>query len=213
MRQWPLQVSDIPLDGGEDEYLFGWAMDLSQGSESPYPYLALRALEDRVEGFLKPLRDGSLALEGLPVRPGDPVRVPRSVWSHNDFSIDIETGDLFEENDRSEHEWDHRIKHWSALMICRGEVTVLPEIRGLEPPTQANSNEVMDPSSLRSRPQPKSDGVRTALKRSGIDLATDPRSASAIAADIVHLLPWSVSEGHQLAALVKIVSRLRRRRD
>jgi hypothetical protein len=214
VRQWPLQVSDIPLDGGEDEYLFGWALSLSASSGSPGPYIALRALEDRLEGLLGLLREGTLAVEGLPVRSGDPVRIPRSLWSHKDFRVDLENGDLCEEDLQSENPpIDFTIKRWSGLMICRRDTKVVRDTRAREPSSQGNSVPIAPPSLGGRRPQPKSDGVRTALKRSGIDLATDPRSASAIAADIVDLLPWSVSEGHQLAALVKIVSRLRRQRD
>jgi len=220
MAHWPLRESNLPLDGGEDECLFGWATGLSEDSDSSYPYLALRALEDRVDRLLKLFRDGSLAMEGLAARSGDPVRVPRSVFMHHDFSLDLEHGDLFVRNERSKHQFDSVIKRWSALMIARPGTEAALNMGWGEPSVGGTTLAAPTPyapptppaAQHKRRLRPKSDGLRAALQAAGIDLATDARGPSDIARDIQRFVPWPTSTANQWDALVKNVSRIKRQR-
>ena len=169
---------------------------------SSHLYVAQRALQERLDGLLKPLRDGVLAAEGIPFRDTSSTRILRSIWSHGDFRLNLETGDVFEENPESTNWSDLYLKRWSGLMIVR-------------PNEQAGDRDPCVPVATyaRARRKPKSDGVRAALEATGIDMATDLRGPSAIAYAIADHVPWPVSKEHEVNALIKTISRLKRRLD
>lgn len=211
-RRWPLYTDDLPRDRDEDDFPLEKSMFRCAKPASSHLYVARRAFQERLGGLLKPLRDGSLIAEGLPFRGNDPTRVPRSIWSHGEFWLDLEKGDVFEENPESRETYDGYLKRWSGLMTCRhNERLELGERAAAIPFSNASDSTQVAPKTMRARRQPKSDSVKAALQTAGIDLATDPRGPTELAGEIADRVPWRVAEANELEALAKNVSRLKRR--
>jgi hypothetical protein len=66
------------------------------------------------------LRAGDLEARGLPTNAGEAKQVLKSIWHHQDFYLDAERGDLFEETDVAPDPQHASLRcRWRALLLCR----------------------------------------------------------------------------------------------
>lgn len=80
--------------------------------------LAFGALNDRAEALFDLLRHGSLRGVGVPASANLAPNIQRSLWSHRDFAIDLDTGDLMEQNPNCEDPpYDSYLKRWSGVVL------------------------------------------------------------------------------------------------
>ena len=148
------------------------------------------ALYDRVAALLAPLQDGRLLARAVPARSNCDPQIPRSVWSHREFHVDLDLGDVLKYNARSTSEYDSMVTNWAGVMLAQ------PVDRNTETIHQAKAK----------RRSPRRDAVLAALREAGVDLASDRRSNKVIAADVASRL--SVRTESQMAALTKMIGRL-----
>jgi len=67
--------------------------------------------------LLSMLSEGELVARGLPSSDGHSELVLRTLWAHQSFRFDADTGDLYEDNPASRTRWDSKIKRWSGLVL------------------------------------------------------------------------------------------------
>lgn len=81
---------------------------------------AAETLTSRYGNFLEAMRQGDVEAEGLPVATGHSARILRSIWSHNDFYFNSQSGDIFEVNHACENPpADWLTRRWVAVMLQR----------------------------------------------------------------------------------------------
>jgi hypothetical protein len=202
MREWPVApLYDDPtglgcLDGKRFPIEF-------QPKPPPHAVeFAASALADRFAAFLGLLRRGDVVAMGLPQARRFPREIPRSIWSHERFYVNVTTGDLSEMNPQSRDlPHDMLLTQWTALMLERRVPQTVSAV-------ERKANAVV----ARPRRRPKADAVLAAIEKADIDIAGSALGVKAIVAQIGPLLPFKVSTEAELSALAKMVGRLQKER-
>jgi len=145
--EWP--VNDGILDENDP---YEW-------SEGKLARLMSRGTPDEVRKFrhvlrlrfgklLKLLQSGKLRARGDPVRRGDNQEILPTIWSHRDFLLDAEAGDLVQWNDGSDpiHRSKARLVRWRAIYLAStvNDSGISGEV----------SDRLMSPSAVVTTPRP-----------------------------------------------------------
>ena len=211
-EEWPLHLAGRDLVG---------VVHPDRAKCSPFGYAgrpdpmvavaAVDALLQRWTSLLDLLRRGDLVAEGLPSVARYPPIIPASVWSHDDFSLGVRTGNVFEFNPNSHDRYDRLIKRWSAVMLRRA-----PETARVEVSTGAVGDRSDRPTvdvagrpapNRRPHPRPKTDAVAEALRIRGRHQSRGNLTLKQVASIIVPLMPHPPRTKAELEALTKAVGR------
>jgi hypothetical protein len=134
--------------------------------------IAVEALKHRYRSLLSVLQAGLMSARGIPAREGYSEQIMRSVWSHEAFYLQVETGDLLQDNERSEGRYDRFLKSWIGVVLGKpapvisedGRVpTNLFHVNNTdfdESPLTAMENN----STARRRPEGRTDTVTTSYR-------------------------------------------------
>ncbi|WP_144031460.1 hypothetical protein [Bradyrhizobium cosmicum] len=79
--------------------------------------IAVEALKHRYCVLISILRRGDVEGHGLPFVQGHPNLIPRSVWSHEEFWLRMNTGDVLQDNRDSRSRVDRLSKRWSGVVL------------------------------------------------------------------------------------------------
>lgn len=80
---------------------------------------AADALRARFDALFGMLRGGELTGQGLTVSDGIEREIPKSVWSHEDFSADLALGDIVQFNKDAREKADFYIRRWMGVMLSK----------------------------------------------------------------------------------------------
>jgi hypothetical protein len=81
---------------------------------------ACEAVVHRYCVLMAMLQSGELKAVGLPETAGYPSDVPRAIWSHEDFHLKADTGDLFQFNHDASDWSDRLIRRWVGVTVRKG---------------------------------------------------------------------------------------------
>jgi hypothetical protein len=81
--------------------------------------VAAEALKQRYRALISMLEAETICAEALNDKSGSREGILRSIWSHKGFYLDGRTGDILQENDRSEGRYDAFIKRYVGVVLQR----------------------------------------------------------------------------------------------
>jgi hypothetical protein len=105
--------------------------------------IAAEALNHRYGVLISMVRGGQLVAHGLSQASGRLEEIPRSIWSHDDFSFDAKSGDLFQLNDLSEGWRDRLIRRWIGVVLQRPVLSAASRPFGSKGSIAPRSSEAM----------------------------------------------------------------------
>lgn len=83
--------------------------------------IAAEAVKHRYRLLISMLRTRELLGRGLPAAPGQRDEVLVSVWSHEDFHLDMTKGDIRQDNPESTDRYDRLITRWYGVVVERAD--------------------------------------------------------------------------------------------
>ena len=171
---------------------------LRQDAEHDLKTNAQGVLAARYARLIAYLATGDLVAEGAPRSGGKAEPIPRAQWQRRNTYVDITNGDLLERNQNAKSQ--------------RGFLSK-PLFSGLElrtPHALAAEDEGLKRHQKDRRRSGKSDAVRDAAEKAGIDFATTRLAPKAIASTITPHLTFEVRDEHADKALRTMIGRLLR---
>jgi hypothetical protein len=81
--------------------------------------VAAEALKQRYQALISMLEAELIHAEALNYRSGSREGILRAIWSHEGFYLDGRTGDILQQNDRSEGRYDDYIKRYVGVVLQR----------------------------------------------------------------------------------------------
>jgi hypothetical protein len=105
--------------------------------------IAAEALNHRYGLLIMMLRGGELVAHALSQASGRLEEIPRSIWSHADFSFEAGSGDMFQWNDLSENRRDRLIRRWIGVVLHRPLLSAASRPFGSQGSIALRSSEAM----------------------------------------------------------------------
>jgi hypothetical protein len=130
--------------------------------------IAVEALKHRYSVLISILRRGDLEGLGLPFVQGHPNLIPRSIWSHEEFWLRTDTGDVLQDNRESTSRFDRLSKRWSGVVL-QSRVTADRHVKtsevfhGKPLPRDGLPRPTSEPQENRSRPSRAISRVETKM--------------------------------------------------
>lgn len=203
--EWPLGEGSCVVGAERPEDCF---------LREPHPPLvvdAADALSHRFDALLGLLRRGEVVAQAIPVIPGDPWTILRSVWSHRDFYFDARTEDIFEANQECEDPpRDWLKKRWMGVVMRRPNTHAIkhPESREEQWSFRASSetsegaaltqieSPILAPENTFHVEPSKDDGLRSSSMEPNVRKLTTRQAsiAAAIAANWPSGIPAGLSQ-------------------
>jgi len=172
--------------------------------------IAIEAFKQRYRSFVSLLRSGELEAYGVSDLPGHPCEIPRAVWSHEEFHIRFETGDIVQDNNQSTGFRDHFIRRWAAVTLRKSvQGTGVFHVNGIErdePRSVTIPHDKTTGSPPRARP--KREAVRAAMIKAGLDPASCRLPPKTVASRIQSYLSDPPTDAMAWQALSKMISRI-----
>lgn len=79
--------------------------------------VAAEALKHRYKVLISILREGAIEGVGFAPEAGHSERILRSIWTHEEFSLDAATGDVLQDNERSTSRYDRLLRRWIGVVL------------------------------------------------------------------------------------------------
>jgi hypothetical protein len=171
---------------------------------------AAEALLHRYRALTRMLCAGEILAFGLTEGSGSVERIPTSVWSHEDFHINV-LGDVLQDNQNCTNpRIDGLIRRWAAVELRAGEVKAAQAFHvnstshdGIRP-SATKEREAINLDQPRSRRTPRADAVGLAMKRARLMKRPAGLTNKEIAAKIA---PFMIDTRMSPEALAKAVGR------